>query len=338
MDSALQSLLSQWYTEQELLQATSLSISYGYEPENPNPNQISSDLIIEIYWPNITTSSPLSRTSDKVEVGLLSVNPTYTKNNIWALSGLIRSLDTDTPERTLFDYMPKHIQLPSSYYHGEFETPIGLHPKYEMQLINVNAPQPVCKLYAKYTVPRDLFLDQYQLADLDRSIATPATGKLIGVWGETDLENPVWSAPGWGSEALIQIYLPPASQSRTNFTFTLPLHSRYELPQFNATQVDRIMPWPVVFWACKDLENRVTNDVPGLSYESLYPHDTLFYHLTPYNRDMLGSEFTIPVAPVEVYGVVSHATVAVLIGAFTCLLYKIIARSLALSRDKTKQD
>jgi PIG-X / PBN1 len=342
-DSPLYFVLSQWYSPKDLSQASSFSLSYGYTPANPNLNQVDSDLVIELYWPEFKTADLLidrqtkDSYGDKVEIGMLSINPTYTKDNIWALGGLIRTLGSVSPEKTLFNYAPKHIQLTSSYYHGEFESPIGLHPKYDIKLMNVVAPQPVCKLYAKCSIPNELFLDQYQLADLDRSSPQPATGKLIGVWGETDLEDPVWSVASWGSEALIQIYLPPASQFKSNFSFTLPMHSRYEFPQPNSTLVERSMPWPLVFWACQDLEQRVNNDVVGLSYESLFPEDTLFYHLTPHSTDNLVSEFTIPVAPLEVYSAVSHVTVVILFGGFIFLLYKIIVQFVGLhktSREK----
>lgn len=330
------SLLSRWYSLQDLSQISSFSLSYGYTPSNPNPNQRATDMIIEIYWSKLETHDLIfdesnKDISDKVEIGMLSVNPTYTQHNVWAMSGLIRSLGSP-PEKTFFNYSPKHIQLASSLYHANFKTPIGLHPEYDLQLTNIVAPQPICKLYAKFTIPNDLFLDQYQLADLDRSIAGPATGKLLGVWGETDLEDPVWSVSGWGSEALIEIYTPPASHFKSNFSFALPMHSRYEFPQSNTTVVTRLMEWPVVFWACKDLESRVNNDVVGLSYESLFPEDTLFYHLTPSFTDSFLSEFTIPVAPLEVYNNVSHTTVMVIISGFLFLLYKIIVRFLRLHK------
>ncbi|ANB11588.1 Pbn1p [Sugiyamaella lignohabitans] len=236
-------------------------------------------------------------------------------------------------------YPKQHRQLPvSSSYRADFSKPVGLHPKHNLHLSNIESPDQHCRLYSKYTIPKALFVDKYQLADLDRSTAmSTAKGKLIAVWGETDLEAPVWSVDGWGSELLVEIYHNSDIQS-SDFTFELPLHSRYEFPQMNSTSVTQNLPWPIVFWVCPDFqqEQRHIGEIKGLGYESLFPDNTLYYHLTPSpeDGDVLSTSFNIPVAPFNQYDRIQWLSVTVLLTATIYILYKIVSN---IGR-KTKAD
>lgn len=329
VDVAKDSLLAKYVNPEELRFAKSVFLSYGSSPVSPNPNQLESDLVLEIYWDNRRrmkkelgiTETVISKVDAdaKVEVGLLTLNPNHNMDDEeFGLSGVIRNLDNKDFEKALFYTDLKHKKAAGSFT-AKFETPLGLHPKHQLSLESVEMPnRKHCNLYAKYTVPRSLFLDEYQLADLDRSnAATAATGKLIGVWGEKDLEAPVWMAPNWGSEAVVEIY----HHDRLQFDFELPMHSRYEAPLLNDTSVQHDLPWPIVFWACQDEEEKASPEIRSIGYETFFPEDTLFYYVAP-DTPRLSSSYQIPVAPLDKYSTVNTMTLTVILAGILWILFK----------------
>lgn len=307
----------------------SLTIRYGSLPKSPSSHHKIDDLVIELYWSSRKQPEKIGKAKDeKVEVGILSIAPSYSTREEWALSGMIRNMDETEAQKTLVQVALKHIWQSDQSFTSGFVKPVGLHPKHQLQFNSIKNPYSqfpgYCKLYASYNIPKSLFLDKYQLADLDRSTASaPATGKLIGVWGETDLEAPVWVVDGWGSEALVEIY-PHSADASMNFEFGLPMHSRYQDPQYNETLTNHTMPKPVVFWACLDAENRPTSEFKSLGYESLFPDETIFYHI-PVAESEVYDEYQIPIAPIESYHVVHAVTITVILGGFLWLLFRIFA-------------
>lgn len=325
MRVAEDSLLAKYVSSEELQHAKSVFLSYGSLPISPNSNQLESDLVVEVYWDDRekmgVAESVISKVDAeaKLEVGLLTLNPNHNMDKEeFGLSGVIRNLDSSDFEKALFYTNLKHKAAEGSFT-AKFEAPLGLHPKHQLSFESIEMPdQPYCNLYAKYTVPRSLFLDEYQLADLERAnAATTATGKLIGVWGEKDLEAPVWMAPRWGSEAVVEIY----HHDRAAFEFELPMHSRYEIPQVHGTSVQHDLPWPIVFWACKDEEEKASPEIRGIGYETFFPDNTVFYHVTP-DTAKLSSSYDIPVAPLDKYTTVNTVTVTVILAGILWILFK----------------
>lgn len=287
---------------------------------------------------------------EKVEIGILNIHPEYTTPlSVWGLSGFTRNLDESKTEKLLYQYTTQHRSINSNYY-VDFMRPVGLHPKHKLVMSNVRAPKRQCSLYAKYSFSKSLFLDRYQLKDLAEPTPNrPAVGRLYDVWGETDLEAPIWAVDGWGSEALIQLYTSHKS-SDGELVFELPTHSRYEVPQTQSSSVHEYQPWPVVFWAClpptKEEDNSLETTVPSavetrnIGYESIFPNDTVFYYFNADTSrlpsDRLQSEFDIPVAPFSSYSVVQVVTVVVILASFFYLLYEIIRNSLSYNKKEEK--
>lgn len=343
----------------ELEFADSFALSYGSLPAHAKPWQKASDIIIEAFWGNRqimaqelnmkTSSLYRSGESERVEVGLLSVHPEYSSPGFsWGLTGFSRNLETDKSEKLLFQYTTQH-QPNQGKFSVEFERPAGLHPKHILSLENVRSPQEQCSLFAKYTFTKSLFLDKYQLAELNKPTPSKdAVGYLYGLWGETDLEAPIWAVDGYGSEALVQIYTRnrPAGETPGTFQFELPTHSRYEVPQMNSTIVGEIQPWPVVFWACQPtLEEKEEHpasaavETINLGYEAIFPENTVFHYLTPSVApgQRLQSEFDIPVAPLASYETVQLITVVVIFGSFFYLIYEIFQRLSQPEEDAKKK-
>lgn len=348
----------------ELSCADSLSITYGILPYNAKESQSPHDLIVETYWANrkdvqnvlSLEKSVISKLhEEKVEIGILSVHPEYSsKFSVWGVTGFTRNLDASKNDKVLFQFTMKHRPTDSTYY-AEFSRPTGLHPKHQLYLEAVRKPLEKCSLFAKYTFDKSLFLDRYQLQDLDQATPNrPPVGHLHKIWGETDLEEPKWAAPGWGSEALVQLYTKGVKNSDDSMTFELPTHSRYESPQLNSTFVKESQPWPVVFWACKppiEDESNFENNIPSavetknLGYESIFPNDTIFYYFNPvipdeWETQKLESTFDIPVAPFEAYGNVQIISVIVIFGGFFYILYLIFGNFFKQTKlvDSTDKD
>ncbi|CAN6597999.1 hypothetical protein TRVA0_001S05160 [Trichomonascus vanleenenianus] len=316
-------LIGEYINPEYLKYANSVFVTHGVVPSHPTKMQSPSDLVIEVYWESRAqlaeelgiSTMELPGGSGKMELGLLHYDKLVGEDE-FRVKGLLRKLGAKDYEKTMFFVSPKHRRS-DVVFSADFHKPIGLHPRHEIAFSEVpQAPLPEnCKLYAKYNIPKSLFLDKYQLADLDRTTtATAASGKLIALWGETDLEAPVWTVPGWGSEAVIEIY-PKSSQ------FEVPMHSRYEIPQESDSHVYHDMPYPNIFWACKNPDPKQDSEYPRLGYDSLFPQDTVFFHLKP-NGTI--SEYSIPVAPLARYVSVQEGTVTVILAGFLWLLVKVL--------------
>lgn len=337
----------------ELQYADSFTFRYGSLPDNAKSWQSQSDLVIEAFWNDRTQiakslgvdSTTLTRTSDseRVEVGLLSVHPDYSAvGYTWGLTGFSRNLEDTKTEKLLFQYNTHHHPNRGTYS-VDFERPTGLHPQHTMFLQNVKSPQEKCSLFAKYTFNKSLFLDKYQLAELNQP--TPSrepVGYLYGLWGEADLEAPIWAVDGYGSEALVQIYT--KNRHGDSFQFELPTHSRYEVPQTNSSLVGEVQPWPVVFWACQTTQTEKEEhpapaafEIPSVGYEAIFPPGTNFHYLQPALEpgQRLESKFDIPVAPYESYETVQLVTVVAIFGCFLYLMYEIFN---SVSGPKVSQD
>lgn len=293
---------------------------------------------------------------ERVEVGILNVHPEYTTpSSIWGIAGFTRNLNEEKTEKILYQYTTKHRSVNSQYF-VDFVQPVGLHPKHRLHMKNVKAPRQQCSLFAKYSFSKSLFLDRYQLKDLSEPTPNrPAIGQLYDVWGETDLEAPIWAVDGWGSESLVQLFT-SHKQRNGDLVFELPTHSRYEVPQANTTYVHEYQPWPVVFWACMppsennkeelnaqdalELKIPAAVETRNLGYESVFPESTIFYYFDPEvpeefvqnGNTLLYSEFDIPVAPFSSYSTVQVVTVAVILVSFFYLLYEIVHNALTFSK------
>lgn len=339
----------------ELAFADSFSFSYGTLPINAKSWQKDNDIVIEAFWNDrrrIADGLGIKQTelhkkegaNERVEIGLLSVHPDYNQPGFtWGLTGFSRNLEEEKSEKLLFQYGTKHNPNRGTYS-VDFERPTGLHPKHIVTLENAVSPQTKCSLFAKYTFSKSLFLDKYQLAELDKPTPSrDAVGYLYELWGETDLEAPIWAVDGYGSEALVQIYVKnrPTDEIPGTFQFELPTHSRYEVPQINSTVVGEVQPWPVVFWACQSTEGeKEAYPAPGavetvhLGYETIFPESTAFHYLTPKidAGKILQSEFDIPVAPFSSYETVQLVTLVAILAGFFYLIYELVIRYKSTSK------
>ncbi|KAF8543553.1 PIG-X [Trichophaea hybrida] len=229
----------------------------------------------------------------------------------------------------LFTFASRHFQFPASYSLTTMK-PTGLHPKLQLSISpSLKAPSEDCTLNAYFTLPRALFVDKYQLSSTNPQLLESLNIKrLRGVNGETDLEAPVWGSNRWGSTVLVEIdHLRSTGQGGLNVE--LPLHLRYLEPSYNSTESTVRFALPSVFWACHSEEwSKMRNspfDRSRLGWEYLFPDQTMYHHLSPAGDAW--KSVGIPVLDLRHAMMVKIGTVAVILGGFLWVSWKIFAAS-----------
>lgn len=217
-------------------------------------------------------------------------------------------------EPVLLDLYPRHRPA-ALRAAARLAEPYGLHPFLELELQGDDAPPlPVCKLYAKLDLPRNVFVDQYELQD--GALHGPPID-LVSLWGETDLEKPAWRARE-GSTALFRL--------GGTGTYSVPLHFRYDMPT-DALHVDGALPAPYVFWACKDPHMPARTEPfldvsERLGVESVFPAANTVFYVAESNR----VPYTIPTIGRAPEAAVVWLTLATVVGGTLCIIATIVQK------------
>lgn len=287
--------------------AYALKITSGYANEYLAGVE-ADDLVIEAWYSRADWFETIEKTGDKTEVGFLTVDKMSTPADK-TLYGFVHNVGVDV-NRVMFHHIPAFRRVPGQAI-GRFDDPHGLHPVFKLEFHTQRNSIPYgCKLFAQLDLPKSLFVDKYQMGDLPR-VQPPLEN--LGVWGETDLEKPVWQATQ-GSTALFRL-----DGKGYNETYHIPIHARYEHPS-TALHIDHLMADPLIFWACQD-DDFSQQHVPGLTFESVFPPDTV-YHI-------LGSRpvpYKIPVISPEHREFVYNATSITVIAGTLLIILAILQR------------
>lgn len=135
----------------------------------------------------------------------------------------------------------------------------GSHPTASLELSSSSLSKPdtsECTLNLYYSLPPELFVDTYELANYHASYA-------FHHWGSRDLEAPVSKVGRAGSGVLLVVKEP----TKDELVVDMPLHTRYGLPSKEGyTQVN--VNAPDAFWAC-----------PAESSSGAYTFYTPSYHI-----------------------------------------------------------
>ncbi|PRT53122.1 Protein PBN1 [Wickerhamiella sorbophila] len=287
--------------------AYALKITSGYANEYLTGVE-ANDLVIEAWYSRADWFETIEKTGDKTEVGFLSVDKMSTPADK-TLYGFVHNVGVDV-NRIMFHQVPSFRRVPGKAV-GRFDDPHGLHPvfKLDLHVAKYNIPYG-CKLFAQLDLPKSLFIDKYQMGDLPR-VQPPLEN--LGVWGETDLEKPVWQTSK-GSTALFRLL-----GNGYNETYQIPIHSRYEEPS-PALHIDHLIGDPLVFWACQD-DDFPQQHVPGLSFESIFPQDTVYHIL-----ESQPVHYKIPVISPEHRDFVYSATSLTVIAGTFLIIFAILQR------------
>ncbi len=185
-----------------------------------------------------------------------------------------------------------------------------------------------CQLFNMYHLPREYFIDEYQIRD-----SHPPPAHRLQLYGEKDLEAPSWEIRGWGSILLARIETD--RQGEHEFELDIPIHARY-LPASNQTYQTVAIPAPTSFFACPstlgnslrlpldpindvDFDDNPFDSFPQL-YKVLFPENTVFHMLQTKDSSFTS---TIPVANSDDAEIVVIGTLSLIMVGSSWLLYKI---------------
>ncbi|CCH45413.1 hypothetical protein BN7_4995 [Wickerhamomyces ciferrii] len=290
----------------------------------------SSNPILKIQWisiPSTNSITTINKSQFQKEIAILK--PQSQDLEDLELSGLRTILSPINenylpPTKTLIYLKPRHKFIPSSNTSISLSEPIGLHPVIKFQYIPPSVDQDHCKLYISTLLPSHLFFDKYQF--------NSNSLQLLGHWGESDLELPLWKIKKFGSLQLFEI------KNHTN-DLELIYHSRYLDPFTNPiVQFNK----PDFFYACDSLilsdpEHVELNpfDDSLLGIDSFFTKDTVFYHLDhDSNQDL---QINIPNLSILDYLKTQLITLFIVLIGTGWLLYKIFNTGSSKTNKKAKK-
>lgn len=259
-------------------------------------------------------SSPYDLLIDKTpklrnEVALIKTKKLGVDLEVSGIRVVLDEEDSLPPTKTLFFVKNRHNKI-SDQLDIEFQEPIGLHPTLKISNFEnlSDPPHSSCELFLLNMMNSQLFFDSYQY---DKKKFT-----LIGAWGESNLEAPIWKVSKFGSVQLFQLN---HEVLKSLNEFEIKFHSRYLKPSSN-NEFEFITP--EIFWACNAeefIEDFIEfNSNPfnnyGLGYESFFEETTNFYHLNKNNRVL---KFEIPTPDAKDVELVQNITfITLTIGLF----------------------
>lgn len=274
----------------------------------------------------------------RAEVGILDQRPALADGRL-SFGGVLTVLGEDQQLKpTLFSFPARHHQNSGSYS-GSFNDPAGLHPKFSLKVNAAEAPSGDCTLNAYFSIPKDFFIDKYQLAD-QQLLESLGLRKLKVFRGEADLEAPTWTQSRWGSSALFEID-PKKVDDNGFIDVEFPLHMRYQEPGFVSEYSLAKLPWPTVFWACPagaEWQKFVVNpfDRGYLGYDLDFPKETTYHHLSPVNGTTY-STVDVPVLEMKHAPMVKIGTAVIVGVGFLYIVAKILG-SMMKSEPKKKEE
>ncbi|OLL23178.1 Protein pbn1 [Neolecta irregularis DAH-3] len=194
----------------------------------------------------------------------------------------------------------------------------AFHPVVRTQISDI-APLENCNLNAVYTIPKSIFIDKYQLSD---QIQTSVGGlqSMIGIWGERDLEAPVWKVHGWGSVLVLQV----------KENIDVPMHLRYQLPNDSKEDVAIEISVPQILWVCPG-SPEISNDH---LIASIFGSNNLFHFIPPASLDPL--QVLMPTVHNSHYALSQIGTALGIFFGFFYLLVRIYTSKMSPSHTKTK--
>lgn len=199
----------------------------------------------------------------------------------------------------------------------------SLHPKIAttVQLDDKDTIRPGCHLDVVYVLPASVFVDPYQLQDLEASL-----GKAT-VIGEHDLELPLEKIKETRGSIVILRQQPKNVQS---FQLELPFHLRYQHPLLEKDSQTITIEAPFAGWTCGSSEPPISNQYSLLSdLVGQATSDASFTKLTYVQTPL---ELSVPIGKVQDAQLVTYGTFGAVV---FCTLW--IIRSVLLSIKKRRR-
>lgn len=281
-------------------------------------------------WDEVMSKNNLH--SDTTEIGIFGQEDTKSHEEL-KLGGSLAVIGEDTkPKATQFSFPSRHHTVKKSSFTSSFDRPAGLHPTLRLfvSIDSTSAPtrfNPTCRPHTYLTLPSPLFIDRYAFAD-KLFLDSHHLRALHSISGATDLEAPDWAVAEWGSASLFEIQVPDNYKAGA-FDVTIPLHTRYLSP-VSGGLTNVTMPYPIVFYACKAMEEDLpplhTNpfDRTDLGYDGLFGERTIFYHVHPKAAGgKLALDLAIPVLDLDRAAYIEPVTVLVIVMGCLWIAWKL---------------
>lgn len=123
----------------------------------------------------------------------------------------------------------------------------GSHLRFSTDIVDLGdaekfSPASSCKILGLYTLPKTHFFDVFEIKGLGYAVSK--------LYGEFDLENPIWRVDGWGSMLLTEL-----PEKRQDSTVQMPFHARYHNPNLDGDDIVTSLHAPIMFQACHEPES-----------------------------------------------------------------------------------
>jgi len=153
-----------------------------------------------------------------------------------------------------------------------------------------------CQLDIVYVLPPSVFVDPYQLKDLQETL-----GKAT-VFGEHDLELPLEKI----KETRGSIVFLRQSHIRPKWQFELPLHLRYQQPSIHTDHQSIIIDSPYAGWTCGDNN----------------PFDSATF--TRLSNEPATLQLTVPIGKVQDASIVTYGTFGTVVLCTCWIIYSVV--------------
>ncbi|KAL7326440.1 hypothetical protein PS15p_208784 [Mucor circinelloides] len=170
-----------------------------------------------------------------------------------------------------------------------------------------------CQLDIVYVLPPSVFVDPYQLKDLQETL-----GKAT-VFGEHDLELPLEKI----KETRGSVIFLRQSHIRPKWQFELPLHLRYQQPSIHTDHQSIIIDSPYAGWTCGDNNNQPW---PPLSHQySLLPSNPSdSASFTRLSNEPATLQLTVPIGKVQDASIVTYGTFGTVVLCTCWIIYSVV--------------
>ncbi|CCJ30167.1 unnamed protein product [Pneumocystis jirovecii] len=265
-------------------------------------------------------SNSLQNKSIHVDVGFLQpVSNIHEKTRyLWRKNSLYNSSAFE-PYMTFFS----NNFLENSTVYSEILSPVGFHTKIRSKIVINKSLKDYCSLYILYYLPKSVFVDKYQLQDLVQ-FNIGNLKKVHFIWGETNLEAPVWKLQKWGSVVLIETV---SNHLNTSFFVDLPIHLRYFPPKKDMFYTSDL-PFPISFFSCESIQDVNTIQTPFTSswelFHQHFPQNNTFHFLHNLNHNDSFMIIHIPVVNSDHILFVQFLTFLLILASFTYISFKLI--------------
>ncbi|KAI8987091.1 PIG-X [Pilobolus umbonatus] len=204
-----------------------------------------------------------------------------------------------------------------SVIHSELLNAHSFHPKILTHIpIDREYAEYNCYLDIIYVLPPSVFVDPYQLRDLENSIGA------VTVLGEHDLELPLQRVKEMRGSI---VFLRHSSISTSSLQIELPIHLRYQQPEYHQDHQNITIEAPYAGWTCVDNSVDIIPPYPPLEdIYSLIPHHPSSAYFIQVKSDDKPLLLSVPVGKAEDMPMVTVGTAVTVMACTLWIIHSIV--------------